>query len=271
MSTTIINACLAGASIIGTVVSVASIPDKQRTFKIFCVALCTLLFVTFSVSLIMSIPDETIKLICLVVLTVSLILFGFLYGTLRWNRLRNTTSIVQEEYRNAGIVKIGKFSPTDELADQLVNAKEVKICAFSASTLLLQATIMFDDALKNNVMFKLLIVKPGSKDIENIENIEGPARVGTIRNEIVTAISLIKGYNQKGYNGRITLRHFPETLPRLAIIICDNKCGTLTLNLPPRRAQDSVKIKMIKTEKGLLDDCINYFDSCWNLAEQVNV
>lgn len=219
--------------IIGCIASIASIPNDYRMLKIGLIIASGILLVI---------------------------------GVLSWTGFYFTACF---DCRKAGITKIGHFTPSHRAYRKIVRAKEVKVMAVSAQMLLLHARDMFEEALRNNVTFKFLLSSPESKIVENVELVEGSGRIGKVAREIESSISLINDYNNLHANGRICVQYIPDEMFRTVLIICDNKYGIATLNVPPRRSGEAYKIEMFNSEKGLLRDYIKYFDSCWELSKPI--
>ena len=66
---------------------------------------------------------------------------------------------------------------------------------------------------------------------------------------------------RKSTIGHIWIGQYRSAL-RNSILICDNNWCWLTINLPPKRAIESISLEL---KSGvLLDDCLVHFDSTWN-------
>jgi len=76
------------------------------------------------------------------------------------------------------------------------------------------------------------------------------------------------GYHAIDWVDRKVEIGYYTTQLRSSLILCDDDWGWLTLNLPPKRAVQSASLELSQANNGLLRDCIDHFERCWEIVEQ---
>ncbi len=189
--------------------------------------------------------------------------------------IRNSLSIL-EAVKLLGIAQIhsrGQFAR--DLGDRLKSSKSISILSVSGINLISRHKPQIVAALVNNKAFvRVLLATPGSEFVEDTEEAESPTRAGMISRQIHEVEALLREYHAEalevaGSNqvvGKLKLGKFRTQL-RSSLIICDDKWGWLTLNLPPRRAIDSLSIEVVPVKSGLLEDLVGHFQMVWDQVE----
>ena len=158
---------------------------------------------------------------------------------------------------------------------QMASARSIRIMAVSANALIKNRKNEIVNALRGQrALIRVLLAEPGSQFVSDVEETESPYRVGQIGPEIRNVERLLSEYVEEAASGRrieevgkVEIGYYTTHL-RSPLILCDESWGWLTLNLPPKRAVQSVSLELSQANHGLLEDCIRHFDRCWEIAEQ---
>lgn len=159
----------------------------------------------------------------------------------------------------------------EELANHILKSHDLKIMALSAASIRIHITAIVTALVNNECKVKVLIAKENSDFVSEVERLE-PYRHGQIHAEIehtrTRLLEIVNRANDVRHKrkpiGRVWLGRYMYAL-RSSLLICDNNWCWLTLNLPPKRASESVSFVIEKVSDGLIDDCINHFESVWEL------
>jgi len=160
-----------------------------------------------------------------------------------------------------------------DLKKQLSNASLIRIMAVSAESLIKAQKDAFVTALiKNRADIRILVGKPDSEFIADVEDIESQHRKNTISEEIdkvqkfcreILDESRLKSKSMP--IGKIKVRFFRTHL-RSSLIMVDNSWAWMTLNLPPKRALQSLSFELAGNPDGLFEDANAHFESVWKWA-----
>lgn len=149
----------------------------------------------------------------------------------------------------------------------------LRIMAVSAHALVFKRKSEIVTALANGVNLRVLIAMPDSQFVKDIERVESAARAGRITQEIVSVEMLLSEYladagkKATGAVGTVMLGHYSTDL-RCSIVLCGNKWGWLTLNLPPARAVETCSFELEVVPNGLLATAEKHFEQVWKLAAE---
>jgi hypothetical protein len=177
--------------------------------------------------------------------------------------------------KRLGIKKIHQTGKsTSHLSEHIAEAGTIKIMAISAQTLIKQHKQEIIKALcDRNAAVCVLLAQPNSDFVGDVEESESSARNGQISPEIEQAKKLLSEYLNEAAKkagrkvGTFKVGHYGTHL-RCSLVLCDDKWGWLTLNLPPKRAIETASFELTPTAEGLLTDCKNHFDTTWKIAEK---
>lgn len=180
-----------------------------------------------------------------------------------------------KQLKRLGIHRIYTPSGGNIGTQQMANARNVRIMAVSANALIKNRKSEIVNALrKQRALIRVLLAEPDSQFVSDVEETESPYRVGQISAEIRNVERLLSEYVEEAASGRrveeigkVEIGYYTTHL-RSSLILCDESWGWLTLNLPPKRAVQSVSLELSQANRGLLKDCIRHFDRCWEIAEQ---
>lgn len=159
------------------------------------------------------------------------------------------------------------------MSHHLARAKEIRIMAVAAVTLLHRQKPHFVRALRDGATIRILVAEPSSIFVRDIEEAESASRAGNISRELEVVEGLLNEFLAEagspvgGRRGHILLGRYSTHL-RSSIIVCDKDWGWLTLNLAPKRAQHSCSFVLTPTTGGLLSDAIAHFDRVWTIVER---
>jgi hypothetical protein len=179
--------------------------------------------------------------------------------------------------KSLGIQKIiEKGKSAQHPSEHIAKARTIKIIAVSAQTLIKQHKQEIVDALcSQNAEVSVLLAQPNSVFVRDVEESESDSRVGQISPEIEQTKNLLLEYlkdaasKAKKKTGMVQIGHYGTHL-RCSLVLCDDKWGLLTLNLPPKRAVETVSFELTSTPEGLLIDCLNHFNRTWEWAKKMN-
>ena len=207
---------------------------------------------------------------------IALFVFLLFIGVLWWINdriaLRNSILILAAA-KQLGISKIyrpGVFPPDFE--SLMETSKSISIFAISSLNLISGHKSQLVAALANNqAWIRVLLATPGSEFVKDVEAIESVTRADQISRQIDEVDALLREYRAEAMQltppnqviGKLELGYF-QTHLRSSVILFDNSWGWLTLNLPPKRANDSVSLELIEVQNGLLSDVTSHFDAIWN-------
>lgn len=180
-----------------------------------------------------------------------------------------------KQLKRLGIYKIHPTSRNEIAIHRMASARNIRIMAVSANTLIKNSRNEIINALREQrALIRVLLADPDSQFVSDVEETESPHRVGQIGPEIRNVERLLLEYLEEASSGRrveevgkIKIGYYTTHL-RSSLILCDETWGWLTLNLPPKRAVQSVSLELSQVGNGLLEDCIKHFDRCWEIAEQ---
>ncbi len=147
------------------------------------------------------------------------------------------------------------------------NSKDIMIMAVSAKSFFHHLEGAFvNSLLKHNLKIQILLATVKSEFVKDVEIAEGKHRINKISKEIEDTEDQIVGILEEALNrsnisnlnkNKILVANYRSAL-RNFIIICDNKWGWLTLNMPPKRAVENFSFKF---KSGLfLNDCLRHFN-----------
>lgn len=188
--------------------------------------------------------------------------------------LLSAWSILRQSKR-LGIRRIHQTGLSDNFRARVAEARKIRIMAVSGSALVKAAKSEIAAALKDQrALIRVLVAEPNSQFVSDVESAESPHRAGQISREIETVKRLLYEFvaeassgTTTGEIGRVEFGYFTTQL-RSSLILCDDNWGWLTLNLPPKRAVQTVSFELYRVDNGLILDCIHHFDKSWELAEQ---
>jgi hypothetical protein len=219
----------------------------------------------------LSMQPSIIRTVSLVAVS-SILIVGFVSLVMAKLGLRHAYSILSNS-KKLGISNIFIHGDNSRRISRYINsAIRIRILAVSAQSAI---KLLRDDLIaalgKHSARVQVLLADGDSQLIKDVENIESPARVGAISNEIQNTLGLLQesiNEAKKSYPtstiGKIEVGYY-RTHIRNSIIICNDDIGWLTLSLPPRRAIASPALEIIKVESGLLSICSVHFDEIWRI------
>jgi len=224
-----------------------------------------------TITSIYAMPNDMVRTISFGVF-VLLIVVGFMALIIQEISLPSAWSILKNS-KYLGVKKIHVTGTRGEALPQMANASTIRIMAVSGNTIVKLRKDEIIHALRNKrADIRLLIAQPGSVFVSDVEAAESTYRIGQISPEIISVKQLLYEYWREALNGRkpesigkIYIGHYSTHL-RVSLIICDDAWGWATLNLPPKRAVQSVSLELVQTPNGLLKDAINHFEACWDYA-----
>lgn len=206
--------------------------------------------------------------------TVTILIFIAIVGLTIWDRVvplwRKRLFHSAEELGIREIHTRGHGS--ERQIHMMASARDsIRIMAVSAHTLLFMRKSEIVTALANGANLRLLIARPYSQFVLDVERVESPARAGEISLEIASVKKLLSEYladavkKAAGAVGTVTLAHYSTDL-RCSMVLCGNNWGWLTINLPPCRAVETCSFELEGVPEGLLADAQKHFEQVWNLA-----
>ena len=184
---------------------------------------------------------------------------------------------VLRQSKRLGIRRINDTGHGNSNCSQMANAKNIRIMAVSGNAVIKSRKSEIISALRNQKAFiRILLAQPNSQFVSDVESAESLHRMGQISPEISGVEKLLHEYvaeaaSGKGAEeiGKVKIGHYSTQL-RTSLILCDESWGWLTLNLAPKRAMQCVSLELSRVDNGLMVDCINHFDKCWEIVEQRN-
>jgi hypothetical protein len=218
---------------------------------------------------IIGLPDSkgNLKMFLLIIAIISLIVsfYFFLSSKIRFSSGYNLLIKSKE----LGILKIHSTGISDDaLTNRIRNSKIIKM--FFATGIAFFRTREDDliKAFENNANILILLTNPNSDFTKEIEHIESRNQ-GEIGHEIEQVKTILnrclneaKKNTNNNSNGKFSIKYFNSQL-RFPMVICDEKYAWITLTLPPARSVQSISFEAIKSEKGLLNNCMRHFDEIW--------
>jgi len=179
------------------------------------------------------------------------------------------------QLRHLGIQRIYPTGDDDRIGTQIENARKIRMMYISGNIFLKRRKKEFLKAItEQKALIRVLVAAPKSNFVSDIEEIESSYRLGQISPEITNTEALLKEYMIEAVSNRnateigsIEYGYYTTHL-RSSLILCDENKGWITLNLPPKRSAQSVTLELSAIEEGLLKDCIDHFDKCWQIAEK---
>jgi hypothetical protein len=171
-----------------------------------------------------------------------------------------------------GIKKIYGNGIAPNMSRKIASSKEIRIMAVSANVLITNMKNEIIEALhEQRALIRVLLAEPHSEFVLDIEEVESETRSGHISPEIERVKSLLQEYAKEvgKYSGNIQLAYYSTQL-RFSIILCDNNWGWVTLNIPPKRAVQSISFEIYAKEAGLFSDFAKHFDKVWHIMEERN-
>ena len=177
--------------------------------------------------------------------------------------------------KSLGIHRIHSTGGGNIGTQQMTSARDIRIMAVSAISLIRNRKNEIINALhEQRALIRVLLAEPDSQFVSDVEETESRYRAGQISPEIRNVERLLTEYVEEaafgkraGEVGKVEIGYYTTSL-RSSLILCDESWGWLTLNLPPQRAVQSVSLELSHAANGLLSDCINHFDKCWEIAVQ---
>lgn len=247
---------------------------KENYRKLITGFCLTIFAIVTGFASILGLPEdkETLRTILLIVAIISLFLSFYFYLS-QWIRFSSLPNLLIKS-KKLGIYKIHETGLSNTtLTNRLRNSKIIKI--FFATGIAFFRTREDDiiKAFENNANILILLSTETSDFTNEIEQIES-RNTGEIAHEIEQVKTILNRClseakkNTSGQCiGKFTIKHFTSHL-RIPFVICDDEYAWITLTLPPARSVQSISFEAIKTEKGLLRNCINHFDEIWSIINE---
>ena len=159
------------------------------------------------------------------------------------------------------------------MSERIAAARNIRIMAVSAQTVIKGNRDAIVSALRDKAAsIQVLLARPNSKFVKDVERVESPTRSGHISNEILQTKALLEEYLIKAKEsadssvniGTVEVRHYSSHL-RASILVCDDQWCWYTPNLPPKRSIETFSLELAPAASGLINDCISHFDRVWDL------
>jgi hypothetical protein len=203
---------------------------------------------------------------------------GWIRGDALPDSILKIVQSVAEPCDRLGITRVSEDGVAGEaLKHNLASAKSIKILSSSAFRLTDTYRGPLTEALSNGCSVRLLIPKPGSQfltDLDEFEAVHVPrglsldTELEIIKTRLVEALSTAATNAQQigSTVGSAEIGYFTTHL-RSTMILCDASWGWLTITLPPFRATETMSMELSQTPyRPLLKTCIAHFDRSWDIV-----
>ena len=235
-------------------------------------AIVVMIGIVGTIASLVSMPHGPLQ-IALTVIFALLVVIGLLAWAAHEVSLANAWSILRE-CKRLGIRRINSSGLSPNPNKPMSAAGQVRIMAVSANALIKSREQEIINALVNQrATIQVLLAQPDSEFVRDVEEAESPRRIGQISGEIRNVENMLLEYVDKacekkrgGDIGKVQLGYYSTHL-RSGLVLCDEKWGWMTPILSPKRAVHSVSLELGSKDGGLLNDCIQHFDRCWQIAE----
>jgi hypothetical protein len=205
---------------------------------------------------------------------------GWIRGDVIPERVLGIIQSVAEPCNRLGITRVSEDGVAGEaMKHMLSSASSIRILSSSAFRLLDTYRGAMTDAFSNGCSVRVLIPKPGSQFLVDLEEFEA-VHVGrglSLDTELdIIRVRLLEALSEAAVNiqrtgltlGRAEVGYFTTHL-RSTMVLCDKSWGWLTITLPPFRATETVSMELGPTSgRPLLQTCVDHFDRIWEIVEE---
>lgn len=155
---------------------------------------------------------------------------------------------------------------TSSLGPLIRQANSLKIMFVSGDTFITAHLDNIKNCIEAGAKIQVILAKPNSDFIREIESIEGRPSEDGITPEIIGSINKLKRAVREANKTKpfkVEYGHFSTHL-RVSMVIIDNKHCHVVLNYPPKRTRESLGLRLERqqeTEQGVVADLIGHFDA----------
>lgn len=200
---------------------------------------------------------------------------GWIRGDAIPDNILKIIQSVAEPCDRLGITRVSEDGVAGEaLKYNLATANSIRILSSSAFRVTDTYRGSLTEALSNGCSVRVLIPKPGSQFLTDLDEFEAvhvsrglslETELEIIKTRLVEALSTAATNTRrtKSSVGSVEIGYFTTHL-RSTMILCDTSWGWLTITLPPFRATETMSMELSQTSyRPLLQTCIAHFDRSW--------
>ena len=204
---------------------------------------------------------------------------GWIRGDAIPDHILGAIQTVGEPCNRLGITRVSEDGVAGEaLKYKLAESTSIRILSSSAFRLLDTYRGSLTEALSNGCSVRLLIPKPGSQFLMDLDEFEAVhvSRGLSLDTELeVVKTRLLEALSEAAANirqsdspvGSVEIGYFTTHL-RSTMVLCDASWGWLTITLPPFRATETMSMELSQTiYRSLLRTCIAHFDRAWEIIK----